>query len=488
MRRLAALFLVFTVIVAGLSAATKQRSAKDVRSARKQTEQEIARTNQQIKANDAETRRQLHRLESLQAAIAQRNDTIAVLKGRTDSIELASAALADSIAVLQAQSQTLQKHYGKALRTMRTRRQSMNNTTFVFSAKTFAQAWRRIRYLKQSADALTRRAAKVKKSADALVEARAHLDSLNMQNRRVMTSLTNARAALDKEEKSAGKIVEDLKGQRASLDRELSRRRQQAAALDRELQQIIDREAREARERAEREAREKAAKEKAAKEKAAREKAEREAREKAEREAREKAEREKATSKAATTKPSTTKPATAQPTTPAPPAATTPPPSAPAAPAASTSNSNFTSQAELDRRLTGSFKANKGRLLFPVAGRYSVTSQFGTNSHPSLAKVQYDNAGIDIIVPAGTSARAVYEGVVSSIFRLEGYRNVVIVRHGEYLTVYAGIDRLSVAKGQKVSTGQTLGTIYTDPDDDRTALHFEIRLEKTKLNPAEWVK
>ena len=139
--------------------------------------------------------------------------------------------------------------------------------------------------------------------------------------------------------------------------------------------------------------------------------------------------------------------------------------------------------------MSGSFAANKGKLLFPVAGRYTITSNFGTYDHPDFAKVKMNNLGIDIEVPRGTSTRAVFDGVVSSIFRLDGYHSVVILRHGEYLTVYAGIDALAVKKGQSVKAGQTLGSLYSDPDDGgRTSLHFEIRHEKQKLNPVEWVK
>ena len=64
-----------------------------------------------------------------------------------------------------------------------------------------------------------------------------------------------------------------------------------------------------------------------------------------------------------------------------------------------------------------------------------------------------------------------------------------MLRHGNYLTVYAGIDNLSVKKGDKVKAGQTLGSIYSDPDDsNRTVLHFEVRRERAKLNPEDWVK
>ena len=82
-----------------------------------------------------------------------------------------------------------------------------------------------------------------------------------------------------------------------------------------------------------------------------------------------------------------------------------------------------------------------------------------------------------------------FRGTVSSIFRLDGYNNIVILRHGAYLTVYAGIGELKVRKGEEVAAGQLLGTLAPDPDDDnRPTLHFEIRQEKTKLNPTEWLR
>ncbi len=508
MRRLVAILLCCFAITALYDAsARQQRSSKDVRRARKQTEQQIAQTQSQIKANDAETRKQLRRLESLQANMSLRADTIATLTASVSRIDHEIALLNDSIKLLDARSKALQAGYASSLRTMRSRRQGMSDIAFIFSANTFSQAWRRIRYLRTAAHAMTRQAAKVKETANRLASARQHLDSLAESSRTTLASLNRAQATMATERNSANTLVSSLKKQNKSLTRELQRRRDQAAALDRELQQIIDREAREAAERARKEAQEQAR----------REAAERQRKEAAERQRREAEERQRqeaaAAAAAAAQKDKNSAKAPAQPaaaasdakpsqnqakassksasksqtatttTTPTPaPAPAAKPDAKPAAKPA------YSAEASQDRRLSGSFTANKGKLLFPVAGKYSITSYFGTNSHPDLAKVQYENAGIDIVVPQGTSARAVFEGVVSSIFRLDGYQNVVILRHGEYLTVYAGIGNLAVKKGDKVSTGQTLGTIFTDPDDSHTALHFEIRHEKQKLNPIEWVK
>lgn len=141
--------------------------------------------------------------------------------------------------------------------------------------------------------------------------------------------------------------------------------------------------------------------------------------------------------------------------------------------------------AQTSRQLSGPFVSNKGRLLFPVAGDYTITGTFGRGQRAGLA---IDNSGIDISVKPGTAARAVFDGTVTSIFVMPTYRNVVIVRHGAYLTVYAGLSSVNVAKGHKVKTGQTIGTIATDATTGRTELHFEVRHERQKLNPLQWVR
>ncbi len=142
--------------------------------------------------------------------------------------------------------------------------------------------------------------------------------------------------------------------------------------------------------------------------------------------------------------------------------------------------------AQADRKLSGSFLSNKGRLLFPVSGKYTITSTFGRPTHQGIA---IKNNGIHISVAPGTKARAVFDGVVISSLILQGVHNVVTIRHGDYITTYAGLANTNVSKGQKVKTGQNIGTIYTNSNDDnRTELYFEIRHKREKLNPLLWVK
>lgn len=103
--------------------------------------------------------------------------------------------------------------------------------------------------------------------------------------------------------------------------------------------------------------------------------------------------------------------------------------------------------------------------------------------------MQVQNNGIDIQGASGAEARAVFDGVVTTIFALEGYNNSVIVRHGNYLTVYSNLTSVYVTKGSKVKTGQALGKIYADPDRGGiTQLHFQVWKERTKLNPEQWIR
>ncbi|MGL5894199.1 MAG: murein hydrolase activator EnvC family protein, partial [Bacteroidales bacterium] len=121
-------------------------------------------------------------------------------------------------------------------------------------------------------------------------------------------------------------------------------------------------------------------------------------------------------------------------------------------------------------------------------GSYTIIGRFGTQQHKDHKFVTTENKGIDILVKSGTDARAAFEGVVSKVFVVPGYNNSIIVRHGNYLTVYSNLSQVYVKAGDKVSTRQVLGRIYSDPDENnKSVLHFQLWKETTKLNPELWL-
>ncbi|MCD7971308.1 MAG: peptidoglycan DD-metalloendopeptidase family protein [Candidatus Azobacteroides sp.] len=142
-----------------------------------------------------------------------------------------------------------------------------------------------------------------------------------------------------------------------------------------------------------------------------------------------------------------------------------------------------------ERKLTENFRKNKGNLTFPVSGNYLITSHFGEKKFEELGQKTVNNGGIDIQALSGNYAIAIYEGIVSAIFTTPGYHSSIIVKHGDYLSVYANLSNIPVKKGDKVSAGQILGNIYKDSaNGDLTVLHFQLREGKKRLNPEDWLK
>lgn len=493
------LFLAMFIAAAVLASAAgvdARRTSKDVKRDKQKTARQIQQTQKQIAENDRETSRQLSRLQSIRAAIALRADTIAEIEARLDSVMTQIGIMNDSIARLEARTTALKNNYARTLRTLRERRQGMSDISFIFSSESFAQAWRRMRYLNEIAKSSTKQAKMLANAREDARVARENLENLQHLHAQQLARQNIIQGALRTEQASADNLISNLKKQGKSLQRELDRRQRQARSLDAELDKIVEEEMRLAQERQRKEQEE--ARRKARAEEEAKAKAEAEARRK-EKEQKHRQE-QKLSATPAPVKPSQSaapsvserkdsqqQPAV-RPETGTKPADNTAASSAAAPGRPRQEKKTFESEAEADRRLTGSFASNKGHLLFPVAGKYTIVSNFGTNELPELSKVKVDNLGIDIEVPRGVNARSVFEGTVSSIFRLDGYNNIIIVRHGEYLSVYAGIDALSVKKGDRVKAGQTLGTVSASKDDDSSRLHFEIRHEKQKLNPAEWVR
>lgn len=141
-----------------------------------------------------------------------------------------------------------------------------------------------------------------------------------------------------------------------------------------------------------------------------------------------------------------------------------------------------------EKKLSDNFAGNRGRLPFPVSGQYTIVSTYGEQQHPELKYVKTQNNGIDIQTTAGAEARAVFNGEVTAVFVVPGYNNSVIVRHGNYLTIYSNLIEVFVKKGDKVSTRQALGRIYTDSENDNsTILSFQLWKEKVKQNPLVWL-
>lgn len=127
------------------------------------------------------------------------------------------------------------------------------------------------------------------------------------------------------------------------------------------------------------------------------------------------------------------------------------------------------------------FSSQKGRLPWPVEGE--IVKRFGRQPHPTVKGVEISNNGIDIGIKTNTTVKAVAAGTVVSTHFVPGYRNMVLVRHGDYYTVYSNLESVNVSSGTTLSTGQTIGNISTQAGE----LHFELWRQKERLNPERWI-
>lgn len=140
---------------------------------------------------------------------------------------------------------------------------------------------------------------------------------------------------------------------------------------------------------------------------------------------------------------------------------------------------------EVDEKLAAEFVKNKGRLPWPVEG--AVVGRFGVHYHPVYKNLRLPpNNGFDIAVAKGASIASVFDGVVEQVMVVPGFNQCVMVDHGNYFTLYCKLKSVSVKAGDKVRTGQTLGTI--DTINGQTQLHFELWKGKYPQDPETWLK
>lgn len=132
------------------------------------------------------------------------------------------------------------------------------------------------------------------------------------------------------------------------------------------------------------------------------------------------------------------------------------------------------------------FEAEKGKFDFPVNG--VIISEFGVHRHPVLDNVQIINDGIEISVNADSDVKAVHKGVVSKIVSIPGAKNAVILKHGEYFTVYSNLSSVNVKTGQIIYKNDVLGRILYKNNPENAYLNFQIWYKRTKLNPQDWLK
>ena len=472
-------------------------SIKGLRNQRAGVQRKIKEQERLLKANKADVKTRLNNLFVINSEIDRRQKSIDTIQNDIKRIDSNISMLKRQLATLEKQLDERKAKYIKSMRYLAAKRTVQDKLMFIFSAKNFAQMYRRLRFVREYA-AYQRSQGEMVKTKQRQIEAKnAELQRVRSRKNALLDRGRKASEALQGKQVEQQKVVKTLQRQQRLIQKIISDQRKKDAELNSKINQLIAEEVAKAKARAEAEARRKAeeaaaakrraeelARKKAAAEAAARENARRvaEAKAKEERlkaEAREAAKRDAAEREAAERK---AREAEAE---------------RKAAERKArveeerherevkSAEKKAVAAAEMDsndRKMSGSFERNRGRLMMPVAGSYKIVSHYGQYNVPGLKNVRLDSNGINILSSHGATVRAVFDGEVSAVFSFDDSM-IVMLRHGNYISVYCNLASVNVHRGQQVSTGQSLGSV-----DSGGILQFQLWRGKTKLNPESWLR
>ena len=427
----------------GKTSKTQPSSVKSLQNQRQQIQQQIKQQEQRLYSNQQNVRKRLQNLMVINSEIEGKQRTIDTIRKDISSLDQEIAQMNRQLRQLEGQLAVCKERYVKSIRYMHRNRSAQNQLMFVFSADNFSQMFRRMRFMREYASYQHVQGDEVKVQQEAVNRKREELNSVKTQKKTLLAKDEQERKSLEDKQTEQQNVVKTLQNEQRNIQNIIAQQKKKDAKLNAQIDRLI----------AEEIARQKA--------RAAAEAKRREA-------AKRKAEAAKKRQEEQARKPSTTRKVGSK----------------------SRKEETYVPAEEKeealmmsseDRRISGSFESNRGRLPIPITGSYRIVSHFGQYNVDGLRNVKLDNKGIHIKGEPGAKARSIFDGEVSAVFSFGGTM-VVMVRHGSYISVYCNLSSVSVHHGQKVSTRQVLGTIGHD-----NILQFQLRRETAKLNPERWL-
>lgn len=474
--------------------AVNKAEVKDMQNERQKVRTKIKEQEQRLLNNERDVKKRLQNLMVIDNEIADKEKTIDTIRRDITSLDGKIVLLNQQLDTLGKQLEQRRQRYMSSMRYMHRNRSIESKLLFIFSAHNFTQMYRRQRFVREYA-AYQRAQGEAVKSKQQEVEAKQQeLVDNKRQKDALLARGVREHQQLETKQEEQKNMVSSLQREQKTIQGIIAQERKKDAALNAQIDRLIAIEVENARKRAEEEMRqqvaaeeakrraEELARKKAAAEAAAREDARRiaaakakeerlkqQAREAARKNAQEKAAAERAAKAAELERKDVERRAAAD---------------AKAREREITETKRSSTEvytvSKEDRRISGSFERNKGRLPIPITGPYRIVTRFGQYS-PTGTKVTLDSKGISLQGQGDANVRSIFDGEVSYVANIGG-QTVVLVRHGSYISVYCNLSSVSVKKGDRVSTRQSIGRLSAG-----SILQFQLRRETAKLNPEAWL-
>lgn len=435
-------------------ASGSKTSIKGLQNESARIKKQIKQHEQRLRSNERDVRQRLQNLMVINNEIEDNRKTIDTIRRDITTLDGNIMMFGKQLEELEAELADRKDKYVKSMRYMHRNSSIQNQLMFVFSAKNFTQMYRRLRFTREYAAYQRAQGEMVKTQREEVTAKYNQLTAAKRQKSVLLDKGEQERRNLENRQTEQKQMVSTLQKQQKTIQQIIEQQRKKDIALNEQIDRLIAEEVERARARAEAEARRRAEAEAAATRRA-----EEQARRQVERRSTESTTAQRKTSGKKTTGKSSERVETTS---------------------RKPSGEIFHISSE-DRRISGGFESNRGRLPMPITGAYRIVSRFGQYNVDGLRNVRLDNKGINIEGKAGAQARSIFDGEVSAVFSFGGITGVM-VRHGSYISVYCNLSSVSVHKGQKVTTRQILGTVGPDH-----ILQFQLRREKAKLNPEVWL-
>lgn len=412
-----------------LLSAQNGKSSAQLKKDKQKIENEIANTQKLLKKNESNQKAAVQQAALLRQQIQNREKMITNLNSQIIQMEDEQEQNTQEIKQLEKRLAYMKADYAQVVYNAYRNRRLLDKVTFILAADDFTQMFRRMRYFAIFSRNVREQSERIEKTTAELTKKNEEIVVLKNDKLVTLTSKEQEIKSLENDRRKKTQNAEQLKKESQKLNADLKKKQQQRKEIDAAIQRAVKEEI-----------------------------------------AKANAERAKKSAKSSSGKSSSGSTSTAS-------------------KSSSTSTSSRSSATIAltpeEATLNTSFINNKGKLPWPVAKGAKV-SDFGNYPHPDVPSVQVENHGIDIMVEAGTPVRAVFDGVVTGVMNIMG-TTVVMIRHGEYLTVYQNLSSAKVKKGDKVTTKQTIGTVAQNASSNTYELHFEIWKNDRYVNPNEWL-
>lgn len=433
MKRLCSILL-FLCLPLLLLAQTNKR-IKELELKRSDLQKQIAETEALLNTTNKDVGSQLNGLNALTGQIEERRRYIDNISSDLQEVDSQLVFIDRQLDTLNISLEEKKRRYEASLRYLYKNHSIQEKLMFIFSAESLSQTYNRLRYVREYATYQRLQGKEIIRKQEEISKKQEELQGVKDEKIRLLAAREQEKRKLEIQEEKAQQVIKDLRSKQKGLQNEISKKKREADQLNNQIDNLIAIEIESARKRAEEEARKEA-------------------------EANKKATASNISKPATTSKPASSTPA---------------------------AKPEAYGMSKADRELSTNFVANKGKLPMPITTSYIIVSHYGQYNVAGLRNVTLDNKGIDIQGKPGAQARAIFNGKVAAVFQLNGLFNV-LVRHGSYISVYCNLAKTNVKQGDDVTTKQVLGTVFSDAsDNNRTILHFQLRMEKDKLNPEVWL-